>query len=79
MKTRTNKADLNDVINSVIDAVVDLEYDSQIEFPDEGSRMDFITDCAEGILDKRDLYDTQAADYTAEVLDLARLYGYLVD
>lgn len=69
----------DDVRQNVKAVVNELESDSVIAFPDEESKLDFITDCADIIIDKFDdgFYDDGNPNYEVAVLDNARDYDYL--
>ena len=77
MKKYTITLTADDIRFEIETAATELEEDNQVQFPDDDSRAGFLEDCAQGIMDKLDSYDRYAPEYTSEVLDLARLYGYL--
>lgn len=56
----------------------ELEEDNQVQFPDADARAEFLEDCAQGIMDKLDSYEHYTPEYASEVLDLAKVYGYLL-
>ncbi len=67
-----------EIRSCVEQAIAELEEESQIRFPDSEAREAFAEDCTGCILDKLDRCEAVALpDYSGEVLDMARLYGYL--
>ena len=68
-----------DVRSGIEQAAAGLEEENQIRFPDPEAREEFIEDCTDSVLDKFDRYEIYSPDYTAEILDAARLYHYLTD
>lgn len=66
-----------DIILYDIQSIVgELEFDGLIYFPDDDARAEFIDDCVADVIDKFDMYEHYMPDYVAEILDLAKLYGY---
>ena len=59
-------------------AANELEEGNQIHFPDSDARTEFLDDCISCILDKFDLYEHYCPDYAMEILDVAKLYGYML-
>ena len=64
-------------------AITELEEDNLIHFTDSESRTEFIEDCVSCEVDQYDLYDRNplgyCPNYKVSVLDMADLYGYLVE
>ena len=71
-----------DIRYNVDTAAAELEEENQIRFPDCDARAEFIDDCVSCIIDRYELYEHDpfiyTPDYEVEVLDLAKLYGYLL-
>ena len=71
-----------DIRYNVDTAATEMEEENQVQFPDADARAEFIDDCIACIADKYELYEhdpfTYTPDYEMEVLDLAKLYGYLL-
>ncbi len=71
-----------DIRYNVDTAAAELEEENQIRFPDCDARAEFIDDCVSCIIDRYELYEHDpfiyTPDYEEEVLDLAKLYGYLL-
>ena len=71
-----------DIRYNVDTAATELEEENQIRFPDYDARAEFIDDCVSCIIDRYELYEHDpfiyTPDYEVEVLDLAKLYGYLL-
>ena len=71
-----------DIRYNVNTAATDLEEENQIQFPDAGARQEFIDDCIACVIDKYELYEHDpfiyTPDYEEEILDLAKLYDYLL-
>ncbi len=71
-----------DIRYNVDTAATELEEENQIRFPDCDARAEFIDDCVSCIIDRYELYEHDpfiyTPDYEEEVLDLAKLYGYLL-
>ncbi len=71
-----------DIRYNVDTAATELEEENQIRFPDGDARAEFIDDCVSCIIDRYELYEHDpfiyTPDYEEEVLDLAKLYGYLL-
>ena len=69
-----------DIRYSVETAVEELEEENQLAFPDSGARAEFIEDCIRAEIDRVELYGSNPfrsrKDYTIDVLDTAKLYGY---
>lgn len=69
-----------EVFSNVRETVDWFEEENWIKFPDGTAREEFITDCAECIIDKYESAwnadSVYAPDYSDEVNDLARVYGY---
>ena len=68
-----------DIRCDVETAAQELEEENQVAFPDSDARSEFIDDCVSCILDKFDFYEHYCPDYSIEILDTAKLYGYLCD
>ncbi len=64
-------------------AATELEEDNLIRFPDGSARTEFIEDCVSCEVDQYELYDRDPIgyrpDYKNAVLDMAKLYEYLVE
>lgn len=58
--------------------IKELEADNQISFPSDEDRADFEDDCTSGVCYKTLNYQDYTPDYEAEVLDLAKLYEYVI-
>ena len=71
-----------DIRYNVDTVAAELEEENQIRFPDCDARAEFIDDCVSCIIDRYELYEHDpfiyTPDYEEEVLDLAKLYGYLL-
>ncbi len=67
-----------DVRIEIETAATELEEENQIHFPESTARAEFLEDCVSCILDKFDLYEHYRPDYSMEILDTAKLYGYLL-
>ncbi len=71
-----------DIRYNVDTAAAELEEENQIRFPDCDARAEFIDDCVSCIIDRYELYEHDqfiyTPDYEEEVLDIAKLYGYLL-
>ena len=71
-----------DIRYNVDTAAAELEEENQIRFPDCDAWAEFIDDCVSCIIDRYELYEHDpfiyTPDYEEEVLDLAKLYGYLL-
>lgn len=67
-----------DVRFEIETAATGLEEENQIHFPDSNARTEFLEDGVSCILDKFDLYEHYRPDYCMEILDTAKLYGYLL-
>ena len=71
-----------DIRYNVDTAAAELEEENQIRFPDCDARAEFIDDCVSCIIDRYELYEHDpfiyTPDYEEEVLDLAKLYVYLL-
>lgn len=70
------KFDAETIRCDVVSTLVELEFDGLIYIPDDYVRAEFIDDCVGNVLDKFDLYENYTPDYVAELLDLAKVYGY---
>ncbi len=72
-----------DIRYNVETAAQELEEENQVTFPDSDARSEFIDDCISCVTDKYELYEHDPfmyiPDYECEVLDLAKIYGYLTD
>ena len=59
-----------------------MEEENQIHFPNNNARAEFIEDCVSSEIDKFELYGSDPfscqTNYTTAILDMARIYGYLV-
>ena len=66
----------DDIRSEIETAVAEAEEESQINFPSDESRIEFIEDCTDCVSDKYDAYEHYRPDYRATVLDTARIYGY---
>ena len=64
-------------------ATTELEEENQIRFPDGDARAEFIEDCVSDEIEKYELYECDPfgyrPDYQTAVLDMADLYGYLIE
>ena len=71
-----------DIRYNVDTAATELEEEYQVSFPDSDARAEFIDDCVSCIIDKYELYEHDpfiyTPDYEEEILDLAKLYDYLL-
>ena len=71
-----------DIRYNVDTAATELEEENQVSFPDSDARAEFIDDCVSCIIDKYELYEHDpfiyTPDYEEEILDLAKLYDYLL-
>ena len=71
-----------DIRYNVDTAAAELEEEKQISFTDSDARTEVIADCVSCIPDRYELYEHDpfiyTPDYEEEVLDLAKLYGYLL-
>ena len=71
-----------DIRYNVDIAATELEEEYQVSFPDSDARAEFIDDCVSCIIDKYELYEHDpfiyTPDYEEEILDLAKLYDYLL-
>ena len=72
-----------DIRYRIDQAATELEEDNLIRFPDSSARTEFIEDCVSCEVDKYELYDRDPIgyhpDYKTAVLDMAKLYEYLVE
>ena len=66
----------NFVLYEIRSMVRELELDGQIFIPDHDAQVEFIDDCVANVIDKLDRYESYTPDYVAEILDLAKVYGY---
>ena len=71
-----------DIRFGIENAAAEAEEDNQVQFPDAAARKEFIDDCVADIAIKMDIYENDPVpyfpDYNAAVLDMARLYDYLL-
>ena len=71
-----------DIRYNVDTAATELEEEYQVSFPDSDAQAEFIDDCVSCIIDKYELYEHDpfiyTPDYEEEILDLAKLYDYLL-
>ena len=71
-----------DIRYNVDTAATELEEENRVSFPDSDARAEFIDDCVSCIIDKYELYEHDpfiyTPDYEEEILDLAKLYDYLL-
>ena len=69
--------------SSLTSALAEVEGDGEISFPSNHARSELLSDLADDILYRSDLYDNCPADLSAqdlrsEVLDFAKLSGYRI-
>ena len=66
-----------DIRIDIENTVREQEEDSQVSFPDEAARAEFIDDCVESTIYSFEIYEHYCPDYDSIVLDTAGIYGYL--